>query len=338
MSLLSPLGWVYGKVAAVRNSLYDNRTFESYALGARTISVGNITMGGTGKTPLVKLVAHILAAHGEKVCILTRGYGRRNESERVLVSDSISVLADVDAAGDEPLELAKSLLGKAVVVADADRVTAASWARDKFGVTAFVLDDGFQHRRARRDLDIVCIDAGNPFGDEELLPAGRLREPLTSLSRADAIVITRLETASDIATIEKRIREFNSRVPIFRCSTRLIGFVTAREGIETAWNYSESAFAFAGIGNPKSFFSMLRAENVNIAGSRAFRDHHHYTQDDIASLESEARNAGATAMVTSAKDAVKLSNLGFRLPCMAAMIDLDVGGIEEFEKLVTSSS
>jgi tetraacyldisaccharide 4'-kinase len=338
MSLLSPLGWVYGKVAAVRNSLYDTEIFASYPLGARTISIGNITMGGTGKTPLVKLVAEILAARSWKVCILTRGYGRRNEAERVLVSDANSILADVDAAGDEPVELAKTLLGKAVVVSDADRVAAAAWAREKFGVTAFVLDDGFQHRRAQRDLDIVCIDASDPFGDEELFPAGRLREPLTGLSRADAIVVTRSESAIDIGAIEKRIREYNAKAPIFRCSTRLRRFITAKEGIETVWKYSESAFAFAGIGNPNAFFSMLRTENVNVAGSRAFRDHHSYMQDDIAALESEARSAGAAVMVTTAKDAVKLSSLNFRLPCMAAMIDVDVKGIEEFEKLVTSFS
>src|SRR5215217_6944993 len=149
--LLSPIGWLYGKFADVRNALYDRGTLRSYDLGAKTISIGNITAGGTGKTPLVMYVAEILADAGEKVCILTRGYGRES-SGRVLVSDSVQVLVDARIGGDEPVELARKLIGKTIVVADADRVAAAGWAREKFEVTALVLDDAFQHRRAKRNL------------------------------------------------------------------------------------------------------------------------------------------------------------------------------------------
>ena len=140
--MLTPFSWLYGKIADTRNALYDRGVFVSHSLGARTISVGNITAGGTGKTPLVAHVAKILAERGENVCILTRGYGRENPSERVLVSDGLNILADAKQGGDEPVELAVKLLGKAVVVADANRASAANWAKDKFGITAFVLDDG----------------------------------------------------------------------------------------------------------------------------------------------------------------------------------------------------
>ena len=203
--MLTPLGWLYGRIADLRNALYDRGVLRSHPLAARTISIGNITTGGTGKTPLVAHVAEILAERGEKVCILTRGYGRENPKDRVLVSDGVNVLADAKQGGDEPVELARKLLGKAVVVADADRVSAAKWAKEKFGVTAFVLDDGFQHRRAERDVDIICIDATNPFGGGKMLPAGRLREPLHNLERADAVVITSADMVENISDLKSEI-------------------------------------------------------------------------------------------------------------------------------------
>jgi len=184
--MLRLLGKIYVAIGGLRNSLYDRGILKSHSLGARTISIGNITAGGTGKTPLVAYVAELLADAGEKVCILTRGYGRKNERDRVVVSDGTNVLVDAATGGDEPVELAQRLLGKSVVIADADRVAAARWAKKQFGITAFVLDDAFQHRRARRDLDIVCVDATNPRG-------GLLRESFANLVRADVIIITRAD-------------------------------------------------------------------------------------------------------------------------------------------------
>ena len=166
LRLLSP---IYGKIADLRNSLYDRGIFKSHDLGAHTISIGNITTGGTGKTPLVAYVAEMLANRGERVCVLTRGYGRES-SGRVLVSDGTAPMVDSRTGGDEPVELATRLAGKAMIVADADRVAAAAWSIEKFGVTRFVLDDAFQHRRAKRDIDIVCIDATDPCGSGRVLP------------------------------------------------------------------------------------------------------------------------------------------------------------------------
>ncbi len=189
------ISWIYGTIIEARNSLYEKGVFKSFSLGVPVISIGNITVGGTGKTPLVAFVAEILAEKGEKVCIISRGYGRKNPKKRVLVSDGENILADARQSGDEPFELAQRLLGKAIVVADANRVSAGNWAREKFGITAFVLDDAFQHRKVKRDLDIVTIDATNPFGNKKMLPSGILREPLKNLKRADAIVITRANLA-----------------------------------------------------------------------------------------------------------------------------------------------
>ncbi len=325
--MLSSIGWIYGKVADLRNTLYDRGMFETFDLGAPTISIGNITTGGTGKTPLVALVAEILAERGEKVCILTRGYGRDEPQKRVLVSDGKEILAEAKVAGDEPFELAGKLLGKAIVIADADRVSAAEWATRKFGVTVFVLDDGFQHRRARRDVDIVCIDATNPFCGGKMLPAGRLREPLHNLSRADIIVITRSNLVENLDNLKSEISNLESGAEVFVSENRTIDVVELEEfhakPLRTQIKMrSENAFAFCGLGNPDNFYSQLRLDELNVLGKKSFRDHHSYTQNDIFEIEHQAVEGGAEILLTTAKDAVKLSHLKFEIPCYVVEIEL----------------
>lgn len=338
-AILAPIGWLYGKIVDVRNALYERAWLKSQPLGMKTISVGNITAGGTGKTPLVALVAEILADNGEKVCILTRGYGRENPQERVLVSDGQSLLADAGKGGDEPAELARRLVGKAVVIADADRVSAAEWAKERFGITAFVLDDAFQHRRARRDLDIVCIDATNPFGGEQMLPAGMLREPLHNLKRANAVVITRANLAEDIDGLRSRIERLTPDAFVFYCESRISRMTplsefhsmpqgTQKKATNTAPNMSikdpkiTESLAFCGIGNPDNFFSQLRQEGVQPSATLAFRDHYVYSRRDVSAIESRAKDVGAAVLLTTAKDAVKLEGRNFRLPCYVVEIEL----------------
>ena len=314
------LGSIYGKLADVRNALYERGVIDRFYLGARTISVGNITAGGTGKTPLVAYVAEVLAKRGEKVCILTRGYKRANEKRRVLVSDGEKVLADFREAGDEPVELAQKLLGKAIVIADADRVAAAEWAKRKFGITAFVLDDGFQHRRAKRDVDIVCIDATDPFGGGKILPAGRLREPIDNLARADAVVITRADLVEDISNLKFEISELSPDAKVFEAANefqRSAGNDPKRENLK-----KQQALAFCGIGNPDNFFESLNRGDFSIAATRAFSDHHAYTQADIEQLEKLAHESGAGILLTTGKDAVKLSDLKFEIPF--AVVEIEV--------------
>lgn len=348
MNILSPAGWLYGRIADLRNSLYDRGVFRSYPLGARTISIGNITAGGTGKTPLVAYVAGILAENGEKACVLTRGYGRKNARKRVLVSDLQRVLADVKTGGDEPVELARRLLGKAVVVADADRVAAAKWALDNFGVTVFVLDDGFQHRRAKRDLDIVCIDATNPFGNHEVLPAGSLREPRKNLRRADAVVITRANLADDISNLRFEILESAPNSVVFEASNKISGLADVeefhaktqgpekRESSKTVVQKSP-VLAFCAIGNPSNFFMQLSSEGFDIVSKKPFPDHHYYTKDEMQKLEKRARSAGAEVLLTTAKDAVRLAGFEFTIPCYVVEIELVLHDAEGFRKLVTAS-
>ena len=339
---LAPLGILYGLAMDVRNRMYDRGVLRSYALGARTISIGNLTAGGTGKTPLVALTAKILAENGEKVCVLTRGFGRADERERVLVSDGELVLADAAAGGDEPVELARKLIGKAVVVADADRVGAGRWAAEKFGITAFVLDDGFQHRRARRDLDIVCIDATDPFGNGRIIPAGTLREPFKELRRADIIVITRANLVDSVEPLVGKLRKQNPHSAIFEAETRISGitkledFAAGRATPEDDEDrqFLASPLVFSGIGSPENFRRSLEMENFRPAGFRAFRDHHRYTQRDIDRLVEEAERLPAGSLMTTAKDAVKLDGLRSSIPIFVVETEVAISDEERFRRFV----
>lgn len=340
--MLNLLGKIYGVGSDLRNKFYDRGIFKTHSLGAKTISIGNITTGGTGKTPLVAYVAEILADAGEKVCILTRGYGRAS-SGQVLVSDGEQVLVDANTGGDEPVELARNLIGKAIVVADADRVAAAAWAKEKFGVTAFVLDDGFQHRRARRDLDIVCIDATNPFGGGRVLPAGSLREHLESLSRAHAIVLTRCELTDDLREVTSKIKTLNAETEVFRSSSvtyrlaELAKFLGVEKDDEPPLSQQSSALVFCGLGNPDTFYRSARRAGYNLTATETFRDHYFYTQADIDTLHRTAREQKIEMLLTTAKDAVKLSGLNFSIPCFVMEIQIEIDEADAFRRLVISS-
>lgn len=322
------LSKLYGAVMNWRNALYERGVFKAVSLGVPVISVGNITVGGTGKTPLVALIAERLFEKGEKVAVLTRGYGRENPKKRVLVSDGERILASAKQAGDEPFELARKLLGKASVIADADRAAAGVWAKEKFGITAFVLDDAFQHRRVRRDADIVLIDATNPFGSGATLPFGILREPLKNLNRADAIIITRANLAGDTSNLKSDIRRHNAHCPIYvsenRISklTELKDFQAGRATDDRRQPSKNKAFAFCALGNPSNFYEQLRQEKFDLTATRDYPDHHFYTARDAAQLNEQARRAGAVSLLTTAKDAVKLADFDFEVPCFVVETEM----------------
>jgi tetraacyldisaccharide 4'-kinase len=329
--LLSPFGWLYGAIADLRQLLYRKGAFKSYDLQVATISVGNITVGGTGKTPLVAYIAEVLAESGEKVCILTRGYGRENPKERVVVSDGEHVHADALQAGDEPFELASKLLGKSAVIADAKRAEAGIWAREEYGISTFILDDGFQHVRVRRDLDVVLIDATNPFGNYKILPAGSLREPIKNLKRAHIVLISRanLVKENEIAYLKSEILRLNPNCKIFISKNKIVKFTKPKDFFNKGTNAagesknSDSALstkiaAFCALGNPDNFFKQLREEGYDLNYTRAFSDHHFYAQSEILKMEKEAIAKGAEVLVTTAKDATKLLHLNFNLPCYIA--------------------
>lgn len=329
---LAPLSLVYGAAVNIRSALYRNGIFKTQTVGVPVISVGNITTGGTGKTPLVEWIAGRLAERGHRVCVLTRGYRRANPSERVVVSDGERIVADIEQSGDEAMMLARSLVGKAAVVCDANRVAGAHWVIENLNPNVLILDDGFQHVRIGRDLDIVTLDATNPWGNSRLLPAGILREPIDSLSRADCIIVTRSGEAIE-AGLQERIRQATD-APTVR-STTVITRITPLGSPELEADREAlrqpPVAAFCGIGNPNAFFQQLRAEGFDLRHTEVFRDHHKYSQTDIDRLTHRATDAGAHALITTAKDAVKLGSMRFTLPCYVVEIEMQ---IQEADRLL----
>jgi tetraacyldisaccharide 4'-kinase len=331
--VLPPLSLLYGAVTRTRLSLYRRGTFQTTKLDRPVISIGNITTGGTGKTPLVEYVAKLIASQGKKVCILTRGYGRKDPHLQVIVSDGYGVLASPSEAGDEPYLLATKLTGQAAVISSADRIAAGQEAIKDFGTEVFVLDDGFQHLRIARDLNIVCIDATNPWGGGRLLPYGRLRESLDGLTRADCFVLTRCDHVESVDTLREEILELTGGRPIFESRMRPVRVASLKNGPETI-AVPGRVGAFCAVGNPASFFESLRRLGYELGLERAFADHHVYTQSDVESLNQLAKQTGANALVTTAKDAVKLKGMAFSLPCYVLEVEIAIDDADGFQKVV----
>jgi tetraacyldisaccharide 4'-kinase len=340
--VLAPLSVLYDAVTRTRLALYRRGLLNVSKLAAPVISVGNMTTGGTGKTPLVEWVARALAREGRKVCILTRGYGRQNPGARIIVSDGQRILADQVAAGDEPFLLAENLLGLAAVISDADRFAAGAWAIEELASDAFILDDGFQHLRVARNLDIVTIDATSPWGGRRLLPYGRLREPLRGLARADCVVITRADQANDLDSLKTEIGRLSANRPIFTSRMKARSLRRLEDQLSEGAAISDRTIegpnaAFCAIGNPNQFLRQLRDDGFNLCVTRAFPDHHRYNQADADALVEEANRAGAKSLITTAKDAVKLRALRFDLPCYIMAIEIAIEREDKFLELIRAA-
>ncbi len=334
--ILSPLGSLYGAFTRARISMYERGTFNTTRLERPVISIGNMTTGGTGKTPLVEWVARTLAHEGKKICILTRGYARKNPDRHVLVSDATQVFSNPSDAGDEPFLLATNLLGIAAVISDADRIAAGQGAIKHLRTDCFVLDDGFQHLRLARDLNIVNVDATNPWGGGRLLPLGRLREPLGGLKRADCIVLTRCDQTQDVETIRAELDRLSGDRPVFQSRMKTVRLVPLKE-TDNVLPLTPVA-AFCGIGSPQSFYTHLELSGYDPVIQQSFADHHGYTQSDIDNLQNIARTAGATSLVTTAKDAVKLRDLAFNLPCYSLEIEIQIEHADELRRLILNAA
>jgi tetraacyldisaccharide 4'-kinase len=330
--ILLPVSALYSAVTRARLAAYRRGLFSVSKLAAPVISVGNITAGGTGKTPLVEWVCRTIAKipveesrECKKVCVLTRGYGRLNPATQVLVSDGTKLRATELEGGDEPFLLATNLKGIAAVISNPDRRAAGEWAIENLHSEVFVLDDGFQHLRLFRDLDIVVIDATDPWGGGGLLPRGKLRESLSGLSRADCVVITRTEQAEDIGSIREIVQRIAGNVPVF--SSRMLTSAFRNldgEQMDESTLLSQPIGAFCGVGNPKSFFKHLQGEGFKLEFTRAFPDHHQYKQSELDALVREAKAKGVKALVTTAKDATKLGAFKLEMPCLVLEIRISI--------------
>ncbi len=295
--LLVPFSWVYGAAIAIRNTCYDAGIFPVAGVETPVISVGNITTGGTGKTPLVEYIVGRLLAAGSRPAILSRGYGRATTGT-VTVSDGRALLAGADRAGDEPAQMARKFPGCAVVV-DEDRARGARYLESGFRPDVIVCDDAFQHRALRRDLDIVVLGDDGPGGGHRLLPAGNGREPLRSLRRADIIVVNRPGGAPYRGPAGK---------PLVRMRYEIGGFHLHASGEPvTAGDLRSGRFvAFCGIGNPDSFASTLGELGLKPEEWLIYPDHHPYGPRETGEIDRTMRRSGARFVVTTEKDAVRL--------------------------------
>ncbi len=320
--MLWPLTIPYGAATRLRTALYRAGILRPKRLGGVVISVGNLTVGGTGKTPMAMWIAERLASEGKRAAILTRGY-----------------FGEDSGAGNtsDEAQLMRARLGEGVEIGvGANRFASGRELEKRVGW--FVLDDGFQHMQLARDVDIVLIDATNPFGGQ-LLPAGRRREPRSALGRADAIIIMRSGHAPAVETAMRR----DSSAPIFYArpeltSIRKLGADEQRAPDDTADAQAirgRKLFAFCGIGNPGAFVADSRRWNLNVTGQKFYRDHHRYTQSEFDALVLQARAAGADALVCTEKDAFNL--VGVRTDAMdvyCCVISLCVEREDEFWRSV----
>jgi tetraacyldisaccharide 4'-kinase len=295
MRWLAPAGALYGRAGALRARLYAGGVLRRSRLDGPVISVGNLSVGGSGKTPLVVRCARILMDAGLPVSILSRGYGGAHAEGPLLVSDGSAVLSDASEAGDEPAMMARMLPG-AVVAVGGRRDDVGRFVEARFGPRVHVLDDGFQHLRLVRDLDVVCV---RPHDLEDRpLPAGRLRETPAALARADVVV------AMD--DDEGRVRGPFGSAAVFRAFRTVTGFAD-RRGKEAL--PPKAPFLLSGIARPERFETDAAAHVERVAGSARFRDHHAFTRAEVAAAFERARASGADAVVTTAKDAERLRDV-----------------------------
>jgi tetraacyldisaccharide 4'-kinase len=315
-ALLVP-SYFYRIAVVLRNRRYDSSPLKTVKVPVTVISIGNITTGGTGKTPLVAWLCNHYTAKGISTAVLTRGYKFKD-----------SVFAD------EPAMLAKASPDAKVIV-NPDRIAGAHKAINEYNAKLLIMDDGFQHRKLARDVDIVAIDATEPFGYEKLLPAGLLREPLDSLKRADAVVITRSNQNSPeiISEIKNRISQINPDIVFASAVHRPLGVKLIKDS-QMSLNelIGKRIYAFCGIGNPDSFFQTLSDMALNIVGTKVYNDHYRYTDADIAAIYEDATYKQAQLVLTTHKDWIKTALLSidkFEIPFAALLIELEFTGGQE---------
>ncbi len=303
---LSALSCAYTVAINRRNARFDRGEREVVELPVGVISIGNITTGGTGKTPLVIEVARRCIARGRRPAVIARGYG-----------------SHAGGMNDE-LQMVSECLPNVICVADPDRVRAGRDAM-RAGADVLVLDDGFQHRRIARDLDIVLVDATNPFGYGSVLPRGLLREPVAGLGRADVIVVTHAEQvdADGLDRLVARLKSIVGGVPVIVCRHRSVG-LTDVSGVTTDQRFRR-AVVFAGIGNPLSLVNTVRSTGIDVVETIWWPDHHRYDQSDIARVVAVCDRVDCDVVLTTHKDAVKLRRLNLEgiAPLRIVRIDID---------------
>ena len=346
LAFLKALSFLFAFVVSVRYLLYKAGILRRYPLGIQVISIGNVTAGGTGKTPVTELFARTLAAKGRKVAILSRGYRRKEASwwqrmftqvidPPLVVSDGKRVRLDSAVGGDEPYMLASNLPGVAVVV-DRDRVKAGRYAIKRLGCDTIILDDGFQYQRLKHSVEVVLVDATNPFGNGNMLPRGILREPVRHLKRADLIFLTKCR--GDVSETVAEIRKYNKKAEIVKCShsPKVLKDVWSREEFPLSWLEGKTVCTLSGIASPKGFENSLRNLGAKVVWCERYADHHRYDPSEILYALNRTADMGSDALVTTEKDAVRFPRFEtVPVKCLYLRIAIDIlDGVENFKKMV----
>ncbi|MEP6935527.1 MAG: tetraacyldisaccharide 4'-kinase [Nitrospirota bacterium] len=301
----------YGVVVRLRALLYHWGWFAQQRLPVPVLSVGNLTLGGTGKTPVVILLADWLMAQGKRVAILSRGYRRASTDRYLLVSNGERLLVGPKEAGDEPFLMAQRC-PKAIVAVGADRYELGDWVLERFPIDCLVLDDGFQHRGLYRDVNLLLIDATDAAGLAALVPVGRLREPLRAAARATAIVVTRADVPAQVKEVCRKLQATLGSMPdpiqaVFHPESLVS--VTTGASQPLSWGKGKTALLCSGVGHAGSFRSLVERTGIRILDEVAYIDHHAYTSQDVEQIRARAAELQAELIVTTEKDACKLAAL-----------------------------
>lgn len=352
LRFLKGLSFVYLTLVQLRLFLYDRRILRHHTLGCQVISVGNLSVGGTGKTPVVETFARELQQQGRRVAILSRGYKKEElpfpqrlldallfrEGRRPprVVSDGNQLLLGCAMSGDEPYMLATNLPGVAVLV-DRNRVKSGRYAISKLGCDTLILDDGFQYLSLRPRVQVVLVDKTNPFGNERVLPRGILREPLRNIRRADVIFITKSDGVG-LNALKQRLRSLNSSAEIIECRHRARHlqdvFTKEQKGLESLQGMR--VVALSGIAVPGGFERELELRGARLVDRVRFADHHRYQPQEIQEVVNRCRKMGADAVVTTEKDAVRFPESGqFGVPVYFLRVEIEIlSGAEDFHHCI----
>ena len=351
-SILYFFSWFYIGITQARLRLYRNRFYRSRTTGTTVISVGNLTVGGTGKTPVVELLAKTLRDQGRKVTILSRGYksvpeplavrlwgkisGKESKFHPRIVSDGTSLLLDSRSAGDEPFMLANNLRNVSVLV-HRDRVRSGIYAVKNFSTDTLILDDGYQYLRLKRTFEIALVDRTAPFGNEFLLPRGTLREIPRNLNRATHIFLTKCD-GSDNGKIIERIRTVNPSAPIIECSHRptILRNLTTGEVLPLDFLKRLKVGGLCAIAVPEGFYSALRALGARVLLTKNYTDHHRFAQKEINNFIQRCARRDIEAILTTEKDAVRIPRITSpEIPIYYMRIEIDIRrGQQAFENLI----
>jgi len=351
-AFLHGLSFLFNGAVQLRLWLYRQRLLHDQPLGCLVVVVGNLTVGGTGKTPVVEKFARALADRGRKVAILSRGYKSKRppawrrawnalthaeEPPPRIVSDGARVLLDSERAGDEPFMLARNLPG-VVVLVDKNRVKAGAYAIRRFGCDTLVLDDGFQYLPLKGRLNLLLVDTTNPFGNGQLLPRGVLREPIKHLRRASYIFLTKSNGRRD-PELEELIQRHNPGVDVIECAHRpqYLQRVGAPERQPLTFLQGRRVGAFSGIATPETFEFNLRSLGANLLYTKRFLDHYRFTQEDLDLVFSQAGAAALDFVVTTEKDAVRIhESFKFPLPLYYLRLEIEIiRGAADFDEAVS---